>query len=240
MTRPLNGRGSREPVRYSGRVIRTIEQSRDGAARALVPLMDNTQAYVEYEKPGKIGVTLLQLDPVIRSILGKDRRGVARLDGKSDFENELNANLKHAQYDEYSIPVAEESQLGIYGRDEDVLGLRLSTDDYRLVGDHAVVKQYVDNTYAHLGGESARARFLQANSGLDLGYVALGRIRYENMSSDQRSDFRAGPTEFLELAAEVEMESNQERFGGNYKAHEIVFPDVVAFNGLSVACHQIS
>jgi hypothetical protein len=239
MTRQHGGHSAKEPVRYSCRVIRSIEQGRAGAARTLLPLIDNTSRYVEYEGVGKIGVTLVQLDPVLRSILGKDRRGAAALEGMPDFEAELRTKLAHAQYGEYSIPVAPVGQLGVFGRDSNVLGLRLSEDDYRLRGDHAVVQAYVDDTYAQ-ENESTRARFLEANKMLDLSHIALGRVRYENMSADEASDFRVDPTEFLTVAAEAEMSGNRERYGDHFEVQDITYPDAVAFNGLSVVCHQIS
>jgi hypothetical protein len=239
MTRPRGGHSAREQVHYSCRVIRSVERGREGAARALLPLMDNTGRYVEYETVGKIGVTLVQLDPVLRSILGKDKRGAAALEGMPDFQAELRDKLDHAQYGEYAIPVSPEMQLGLYGRDSDVLGLRLSADDYRLRGDHAVVKAYIDDTYAH-ENESTRERFLQANRELDLSYIALGRVKLENMGADEASDFRADPTEFLAAAAEAEMNGNRERYGDHFVVHDITYPETVAFNGLSVVCHQIS
>jgi hypothetical protein len=36
------------------------------------------------------------------------------------------------------------------------------------------------------------------------------------------------------------MSGNRERYGDHFEVHDITYPDAVAFNGLSVVCHQIS
>jgi hypothetical protein len=230
-----NTRG--EQVRYECRVVRSLAPSQPELHRALGLLAANTANYVNYDL-GHAGVTIIMLEPILRQILMKNRRGIIPKENLRHFEDELTSNLKHAQYDNYDIPLDPVRPLWLYGKNQNRLGLQFARRDYRLVGDRAVVEEYIHDTYDKPDGSPVSQRFIDKNSRRLKPHATIGEVLYENMTPAQAWVFQADPAFFLVQEAYHQMRRNQEEYGSTYQIEDIIFPETVGLNGLRVFCQQ--
>lgn len=227
----------RETPRYECRVVRPLQPGQSELTAALGLLAANTSNYVEYNKIGKTGVTIIMLEPILRQILLKDRRGVIPRDHVQNFESELRERLGHAQYADYDIPIDPLNPLALYGGGR-WLGLQFDPRDYRLTGDRAVVEEYVTDNYDRPDGRPLSRRFIDANTRRLKPHATIGEVHYENMTPAQEVAFRDNPTTFLVREAYARMERNVQDYGPSYAVTPIVWPETVALAGLSVHCER--
>lgn len=228
----------REPVRYECRITRSVATDQPELAEPLRLLEDNTNNYVNYRGIGKIGVTIMMIEPVLRKILLADRRGIIPKQDLKIFEGELQDNLHHAQYADYDVPLDPVQPLALFGRNQDRLALQLDSRDYRLVGDRAVVEAYIQDNYDQNNGRPVSRRFLDRNSARFRPHITIGDVRYENMDSNQIEDFQADPSAFLIRESYRQMSSDRQDYGESYQVQDIILPDQVSLNGLRVFCQQ--
>jgi hypothetical protein len=228
----------KEPVRYECRITRSAQPDQPELAEPLRLLEANTNNYIQYRGIGKIGVTIMMIEPVLRKILISDRRGIIPKQDLQDFEAELQDNLRHAQYADYDVPVDPAQPLALFGRNKDRLALQLHPRDYRLVGDRAVVESYIQDNYEQNDGRPVSRRFLDRNSARFRPHITIGDVRYENMDARQVETFQADPSVFLIRESYRQMASDREDYGESYAVQDIILPEHVALNGLKVFCQQ--
>ncbi|HSX15759.1 MAG TPA: hypothetical protein VLF40_03125 [Candidatus Saccharimonadales bacterium] len=228
----------RERTRYECRVTRSLAPNQEDLARPLGLLAANTSNYVEYDELGKVGVTIMMLEPILRRILTPNRRGVISRDSLQQFETELKDDLSHAQYADYNIPLDIFNPLALYGSDKNWLALQFSPKDYRMVGDRAVVEAYMRDNYVQANGRPVSKRFIDGNSRRLRPHATVGEVHYENMAPEQVGQFQADPTGFLVREAYARMARNQEQYGSACGVEEIIWPETVGLNGLKVFCQQ--
>jgi len=207
-------------------------------ARPLGLLAANTANYIEYDEMGKVGVTIIMLEPLLRRILSPNRRGVIPRTSLQQFEAELRDDLSHAQYADYNVPLDTINPLALYGSNKNYLGLQFSPKDYRLVGDRAVVEEYMKDNYDQANGRPVSQRFIDKNSRRLKPHATIGEVKYENMTPEQIEVFQADPTGFLVRETYDRMEANQKQYGSACEVERVTWPESVALNGLQVFCQQ--
>ena len=227
----------KEPVRYECRVVRSVEANQPELMRPLELLEANTTNYVRYDL-GKMGVTIVMLEPILRHILMKNRRGVIPREDLQRFESALVHDLGHAQYANYDIPLDPFNPLALYGKDKNWLGLQFAQRDYRLVGDRAVVETYLRDNYEKPDGNPVSQRFIDQNTRRLKPHATIGEVRYENMTPEQTVSFQADPTLFLTRAVYDRMERDYIEYGIRHEGEEVVWPETVALDGLRVFCQS--
>jgi hypothetical protein len=227
-----------EQPRYDCRITRSVIQDQPELADPLRLLEANTSNYINYRGMGKIGVTIMMLEPVLRKILVPDGRGMISKQDLKVFEAELQNDLEHAQYADYDVPVDPVYQLDLFGRNKDRLAIQLDPRDYRLVGDRAVVEAYIRDNYEQNDGRPISRRFFDRNSMRLRPHITIGDVRYENMDSNQVTTFQADPSVFLIREAQRQMISDRQDYGEAYEVRDIILPEQVSLNGLRVFCQQ--
>ena len=223
-------------VRYESRVVRTVAPNQPELAVPLQRLGEHTRNFVDYKPLGKLGVTLVMLEPVLRQVLTTNRRGFIPRQALNNFEQELRNELHHAQYADYDIPLQDSfSPLALYGKHDQYLGIRLHEKDYRLVGDRAVVEQYIRDNY------DVGKRFLDRNLKRLRPHITIGEVHYENLDIEQREALQADPSAFVIREAYQGMDAMRRNYGIGIEAMDletITFPETVTLNGLSVFVQQ--
>jgi hypothetical protein len=209
-------------------------------------LHDNTGNFVNYrwneagKELGRLGVTLVRLDPVLRQILAKNRRGAIHRAGLDHFEAELRDTMRHAQFADYDMPLRQFFPLDVYGKNKQYLGLRFQPGDYRLAGDRAMVEAYIRENYDREDGNPLTKRFLAGNLQPVPSRITIGEVNYANLTSEEGRALQANPSQFVFDQAYTRMEQNEQEFGSEFAPETIVFPEVVTLNGLQIFCQQRS
>lgn len=230
--------------RYECRVVRTVERDQPDLSRPLRQLQENTNNFITYKwnEPGKelgrLGVTLVMLEPVLRQILGSNRHGTIRREELTIFEAELRDGMSHAQFSNYDIPLQQFEPLALYGRHRQYLGLQLARSDYRMVADRAMVEQYIRDNYDRADGQAISRRFLARNLMRIEPHVTIGEVDYTALTAEQGRALRADPSQFVFDEAYARMEANEQEFGSDFAAQPIIFPEDVTLNGLRIFTQQ--
>ena len=238
------------PISYECRVVRSVAANQPELAGPLRLLKENTSNFVNYKwkesgkELGRLGVTLVMLEPVLRQILTKNRRGAIRREDVLTFETELREGMEHAQFENYDIPLDQFSQLALYGRNKQYLGLQLSQRDYRMAADRTMVESYIRDNYDRADGEVVSKRFLARNLRRMEPHITIGEIDYAAlMYRDEdgvmaAEKLQADPSSFVFDQAHKRMELHAQEFGANFEPETIVLPDHVTLNGLKIFCQQ--
>lgn len=227
-----------ERARYDCRVIRELEPGQDHIIQPLGLLAANTFHLVRYDDPGKWHMTLIMLNPLLRQILAPNRRGDIPRGGVQHFETELRRDLDHTRFADYEVKLDPVHPLWLYGKDKNRLGMQLSQDDYRPVGDRAMVEAHLRANYDKPNGDPVSKRFIDQNSLPLKPHVTIGEVRYENMTTEEAELLRKDPTTFLTRAAYDRMDEIERLYGEGCGAEDIVMPEEVSFAGLRVFCER--
>lgn len=216
---------------YECRVVRSVAPNQPELSDALGALERHTGNFVNYKEMGKLGVTLVMLEPVLRQIMGTNRKGAISREELTAFERDLNDSVSHSQYADYDIPVHDSlSPLSLYGKNKQHLAIRLAERDYRLVGDRAVIEQYIKDRY------DVGKRFLEKNLVRMSPHVTIGQVRYENLEPRERESIQDDPTSFVIRRAYDSMQASEEQYGLTAERRQIIFPEQVTLNGLRIFC----
>lgn len=228
-----------EQPRYECRITRGLQLPQPELTEPLRLLAEHTSNYITYRNVGKVGVTIMMIEPLLRRIMVKNQRGVIPKDGLQTFETELRDRMSHAQFADYDIPLDSFNPLALRGANDDRLALQFDPKDYRMVGDRAMVEAYMRDSYDQADGRPVSKRFIDKHSHRLLPHITIGDVHYENMTREQRDRFQEDPTAFLVTEAYHKMEWNQKEYGTSAcESEQIVFPETVSLNGLSVFCQQ--
>jgi hypothetical protein len=218
--------------------MRSVKQDQPELFKPIQSLQENTSNLVTYKKCGELGVTLVMLEPVLRQILTKNHNGTIRREDITDFEVELNEKLEHAQYSDYDIEIDQFKPLALYGKNKQWLGVQLNREDYRLVGDRAVVEHYIRDNYDRPNGEGVSKRFLSKNLQRMLPHITIGEVDYSQIPDEELGSFVDNPSQYLIERAYERMECNRQEYGTSLEVTPIVFPEQASLNGLRVFCQR--
>jgi hypothetical protein len=213
--------------------MRAVEQNQPELKKPLDKLAESTSDVIQYKKFGTLGVTLVMLDPVLRQLMPQDRRGRIPREPLADFEREINEELDHAHYSNYDVPLSDAGfyPLELYGKDKRYLGIRLDKRDYRLIGDRAMVEEYICDNY------DVSRRFLARNLVKMSPHITIGAVRYENMEYEDRQDLHRNPSDFILTRANRQMRADAREYGLP-EPEPIEFAETVTLNGLKIFCQQ--
>ena len=228
----------REQARYDCRVIRELAPGQGELGRSLGLLAANTSNYVHYRNPGNLHMTLIMLSPLLRRILVPDRRGDIPRAEVQRFETRLKDSLEHTRFADYDVPLDVEHPLWLYGKNKNWLGLQLSREDYRPVGDRAMVETHIRTNYDKPGGDPVSQRYIEQNSLPLKAHVTVGEVRYDQMDREQIEALQKDPTQFLVRESYDRMEACERQYCSSCGFEEIVLPEEVGFGGLRVFCEK--
>ncbi len=236
----------KQPVHYDFRVCRGVQPGQPELEKPLSQLHEHTANFVQYKSLGKLGLTLLMLEPVLREILPRNRNGMIPPDGVRTFEDELRQSLHTAQYENYGgIRLDPVAPLALYGRHKNRLGLRLQKD-YRLVGDRAVVEEYILDNYTTTEGHDVSKRFLANTLTPIAPHITIGTVLYEHLTPEQGQALQDDPTWFVHSEAYASMEAQRLEYdfvsdklanpGPPPLVEHICLPESLSLSALSVVC----
>lgn len=213
------------------RVVRGVAPHQPELFGALALLRGTTSNFVEYKDTDELGVTLLMLGPLMRSILGVGPGQRVPPKELRTVETALNDRLAHTRYQDYDIPLEDTvaQPLDLYGRRRQYLGISLRTRDLRMIGDRAVAAAYFRETYGVSNRELGR-RLKDLRP-----HVTIGEVRYDQMTATEADTLRVDPSAFILGAARTHQEREVE-LGLQSAVTPVVFPDVVSLNGLRIFC----
>lgn len=220
----------KQAIRYQSSIVHQVHPTQRELAGTLKEVQAATHEFVEYLPIGRLGITLARLDPVIKKILGADKRGVISDVTRRDFEAEINDSLKFPR--EYQVDVENPELPLTVAADTNALSIKLSMDDPQLYGERVLVERYVRREYP-----TASARFGDDIVSWEPG-VTIGYIKPEALSTDQYDDLLDDPSLYISQAVYDARAYSAEQFGLEQPTSRIVFPESISLSGLGVVCNR--
>lgn len=229
---------------YDCRVVRSVDKNQDELARSLRQLKDATGEFVEYkwskrsEELGRLGVTLAKLNPVARDILDIPRRGKIRREDWRQFETDLNEHLEPTRFQTHTIALDSENPLGLYGKNNEHLALRLDPNDSRVAHERKIIDTYLKETYHLPNGGELSDEFLNGKLLPIDPHITIGKINYMAMGWDKQLALEENPSQFIqnEMTNYVESLTAEKHY---YRTPTIAtLPETVSLNGLQIWCQS--
>ncbi len=233
----------KQTPRHELRVVRNVAPGQTALSSVLDILRDTTGNFVDYKKDdkekgghghrpdAKLGVTLLMLGPLMRHVFGIGPGQRVPVETLRSVETDLNARMAHAKFQDYSIPLQDQlvNPLGLFGAEDQYLGIVLDEDDLRLTGDRAIVEKYFRDKY-QLSRRAMRRHLAELRP-----HVTIGEVRYDQMSEEEAAAIRENPSAFIIGAANYRQRRLAELEQGPAPL-PVIFPETIMLNGLRIAC----
>lgn len=220
----------KQAVHYQSRIVHEVYPIQRELKATLKTLEQTTGDRIDYISVGRLGVTLATLDPLVKPILGLDKKGVIEKSAISDFEDELNTELEELH--DRKVHIADISHpLELYGKHKDKLALRLSKFE-GLTEERIEVEKYLREQEPN-----ASSRFFNELMGWEP-HIVIGIVKPEKFDVDNMDSFLDNPSSYLDnLVSEVHLR-DREVFGIEPKNDAIIFPEEISLGALRVVCDR--
>lgn len=222
---------SRRPAtHYDARLVRRVDAEHNDLAATIEAVQSATRDFTDFMPIGKLSVTLCDLSPVVRHVLNADKKGNIQEYAKQDFEQEI---IEAIDTDGQKIVAPEQGDysFGLYGRWQNMLGIRLMAPSPLLIGERYIAERYIKDTY------STSPRFASEDLMDWEPHVTLGQIRYEALSPVQRSALQSNTSGFISAVVENPERLADPEYAPVYWSDPIEIPDI-ALGGLRVVCDK--
>jgi hypothetical protein len=216
----------KRPPKMSLRVVRQLAPGQPEFEQTLVTLGQRYENFLEVKKIGGMGLTLVEMDPLIRHIKHLDHRQVIPKDDLQQCEQEINQIFGYTQSDAYNIALANHgAPYGLFGNPRmPILGLCLEAEDSlgQLTLDREEAIGRIESFYKL--GKAARKNILR-----DLvPHISLGAISLKNLTITEQAALRTDPNQFL-----ADYSANGGRYESQYR---VIVPETVCLNGVRAVC----
>ena len=101
---------SKAPLHYESEIQRRVEPLQPELKKALNSLEENTSDFIRYNSIGRLGVTLVILDPAVKRIVGTDKKGFITQEAVQHFED-LRRSVHHNVHCTSQLDQQNHSQL---------------------------------------------------------------------------------------------------------------------------------
>lgn len=223
----------KSPIHYESRIVRQLEPGQPELTRPLNQLRDTTSDFVNYRSVGALGVTLAILDPALKHIVGTDKRGKISKQAIREFEAELNSELDAQDLGTEFALQDSNRPFELYGRDQDKLGITLSSRDSRLYGQRIVAENYIREEYPQISSRFGTNGLLRITP-----HITIGTIMPQYLDGEERRQLYRNPSDFVLDRVSHTQQAEREMFAIDSDVEPIVFPEHITLGGLRVVCEK--
>lgn len=225
------GSSRKSAVRYQSRIVHTVQPIQPELAEALKTLKESAQDKFEFIKLGKLGVTLAELDPAVREIVGVDRKGAIFDQTRREVEDDLNDTFERFMGRVTGI-ADPERPFKLYGRQQNRLGIALDPLDDQLYGERIVAERYIRSEYPMVSD-----RFGDGVNTWEP-HVTVAYVKPEQFTPTEWADLQYGPSEFLSALVFENAAMNRESYGLDNVPSKIMLPSELSLGGLQIVCNK--
>jgi hypothetical protein len=207
-------------------LMRSVAPGQNGLENQLQYLREYTSDFVNYKEIGKLGVTLVMLEPISYKILGYNRNEKIPRKPLSDFERDLNKIF--VDNGDCSVSLSDPFHpFGIYGRGKRYLGLSLSAkqEGYSLVDDRALILQHIVDSYG------VSKRYVRSNTVSLKPHITLGMVEMDILGGDDRQVLNRDPNKFIFQRIREDKYHREKWLGLDCPPIPII-PESIVLNGL--------